>query len=231
MSRLIESRAFDTQLIASCRVGCFKFPDFILAWSWLILLCQLALMWSLNGLFIHLSIGWHNWSASSWNYCEVWIALLVGHVDAHFCLMWRIAVNNQQLFVGLFPNTCTSQWWYSSCVIQPLVEALTLTLDGIVNQLLTRYPSDPPRSLKTITAGSFTPDAVAASATVKPFFSARVILIRMVFSPFLLAFNTLYRSCHSLTRFRSMQNSAAVLCKLAWFFLCHSRVSDQLSDD
>ena len=43
-------------------------------------------------------------------------------------------------------------------VIQPLVEVLTCTLDGIVNQLLTRYPSDP-RFLK-ITAGSLTPDVV-----------------------------------------------------------------------
>ena len=49
-----------------------------------------------------------------------------------------------------------------------------------------RTPRDPPRSLKMITAESFVPDAVAASATVKPFFSVRVVFIRIVFSPFLL---------------------------------------------
>ena len=34
------------------------------------------------------------------------------------------------------------------------------------------------RSLKTTTAGSFSPAAVAARATVKPFFSARVVFLR-----------------------------------------------------
>ena len=46
------------------------------------------------------------------------------------------------------------------------------------------FPQEtPPRSLKMIVAGSFDPSAAAARATVNPFFSARVVLIRIVFSP------------------------------------------------
>ena len=45
---------------------------------------------------------------------------------------------------------------------------------------------------------------------------------RFFLAPHSLAFNTLDLSRHSLTCLQSMENSAAVLCKLAWFFLCHS---------
>ena len=57
VSTLIDFQASDTQLMASCRVDCFKFPALVSALSSCILACQLALIDSLKGLLIHLSIG------------------------------------------------------------------------------------------------------------------------------------------------------------------------------
>ena len=54
----MESHAMDTQLMASWRVGCFKFPCLVFARSWRIHSCQLCRILSLNGLLMHLSIGW-----------------------------------------------------------------------------------------------------------------------------------------------------------------------------
>jgi len=63
-----------------------------------------------------------------------------------------------------------------------LEDALTRTFSGIFSLLFTLVPSLPPLSLKTITTGSFSPEAVAAKATVNPFFSALVFSILMVLS-------------------------------------------------
>ena len=59
-------------------------------------------------------------------------------------------------------------FWYSVAVIQPLVELLTHTFEGKRRDCRTRSHKTPPRPLKTITAGSLVPSAIAANATVNP---------------------------------------------------------------
>ena len=73
VSGLIEYQAFYTQLIASCRLGCFKFPDFDLGRSCLSILSHVVFKWFVYA-FVHML---HNWSASSWNYWDFRIVLFI----------------------------------------------------------------------------------------------------------------------------------------------------------
>ena len=73
--------------------------------------------------------------------------------------------------------------WYSTAVCHPFVVACTRTLSGMSRARQTRTPRLPPLSLKKMTVGSFSPVAVAARATVNPFFTAFVVFILMSFFP------------------------------------------------
>ena len=99
----MDSQALDTQLIASWQVGCFKFPFFVLALSCHIHSCQLALMYSLKGRFIHPSIGCTVEMHPPENDDHIRIAGIFHLFDAVLSLVRFVAINNQQAALRLLP--------------------------------------------------------------------------------------------------------------------------------
>ena len=81
------------------------------------------------------------------------------------------------------PSTRCVQDKTWSRVIQPFRVAVTRTLAGIWRCWRTRRGISPVRSLKTRNSGSLLPSAAAQRATVKPLFSAFVVLMCTRFDP------------------------------------------------
>ena len=81
------------------------------------------------------------------------------------------------------PYMFSTHQWYISAIIQPFLVANTFTLGGKVSELFIRRPSFPPLSFKIINAGSFSPEPLAARATVNSFFVAFVVPILTVLQP------------------------------------------------
>ena len=73
------------------------------------------------------------------------------------------------------------------------------------------YMRDPPRSFQMITAGSCVPNTVAATA-VKAFFSARVVLMRIDFSPFLLLVQDGHISKRHMVRSMLTMSEGSISC-------------------
>ena len=84
----------------------------------------------------------------------------------------------------------------------------------------TRTPRLPPLSLKKMTAGSFSPVAVAARATVNPFFSAFVVFILMSFFPLTSLVLLLGMSKRTIVWSMLMMSDGAILWTFrAWIML------------
>ena len=150
--------------MTSCRVGCFKFPFWVRALGIRIYSSQDCHTASLNGLLMHLSIGWANVVHPPG--IRTTSALQFSYLNVFTVLMWSILIHHKKSAMVL-PFKYRSE--------PPLVFYCCLpSICCCTHSDIVRYVEGSPNShTQTATPlfeenGSFSPVAVAARATVNP---------------------------------------------------------------